>query len=268
MNYETELQRIVAAKESMRQSIIAKGVEVPESAKIEDYPTYIAQIVAGGGGYDPDNPTLEGLKAALDAGDKDAFPANSIIPDTYNGAAFNWVVGHYGTATMSDGSNKEGVYLFSSTSVTTMKSAYGSMQSIVAFYEALNGEIFTGCSDSLKSLVGEIMVSSSSSQTLAAKVWLMSAGEVWGVSPTIATGGGEPWDAWKIRTGLSSPSISDNAGRIMKTTEGDAVMYWTRSAPFSTAIYVVCARGEVRSASSYQTAGLIPCVFIPKGGNQ
>lgn len=44
MAYQEELQQLVGAKESMRQSIIAKGVDVPESAKIEEYPEYIAQI--------------------------------------------------------------------------------------------------------------------------------------------------------------------------------------------------------------------------------
>lgn len=48
MSYQTELDRLVAAKESMRQSIINKGVNVPEDAKIEDYPEYILQIQGGG----------------------------------------------------------------------------------------------------------------------------------------------------------------------------------------------------------------------------
>lgn len=268
MNYETELQRLVTAKESMRQSIIAKGVDVPENAKIEDYPAYIAQIVAGGGGYDPDNPTLEGLKAALDAGDKDAFPANSTIPDTYDGAPFNWVVGHYGTATMSDGSDREGVYLFSSTSVTNMNAQYASGQSIAKIYEWLNGIFLTGCSDTLKSLVGEIMVSSASSQTLVAKIWLMSVGELLAESPTPSNGGGEPWDAWKIRTGLSSPSNKDNAGRIMTNTGGKAVVYRTRSTFTPTATYAIDTKGAGRSLSSGGSAGIIPSMFIPKGGNQ
>lgn len=44
MGYQEELTRLQEAKASMRQSIINKGVEVPEEAKIEDYPDYIAQI--------------------------------------------------------------------------------------------------------------------------------------------------------------------------------------------------------------------------------
>lgn len=42
---QTQIQRIKDAKEAMRLSIIAKGVDVPISAKIDTYPSYIAQIV-------------------------------------------------------------------------------------------------------------------------------------------------------------------------------------------------------------------------------
>ena len=45
MSMQTQIQRIRDAKEAMRLSIIAKGVDVPISAKIDTYPSYIAQIV-------------------------------------------------------------------------------------------------------------------------------------------------------------------------------------------------------------------------------
>ena len=53
MSYQTELQRLMEAKASMRQSIINKGVEVPEDVMIEDLPEYIAQITTK-----PADPTL------------------------------------------------------------------------------------------------------------------------------------------------------------------------------------------------------------------
>lgn len=46
MSYQDELQRLVEAKASMRQSIINKGVDVPQNAKIEDFAEYIKQIKA------------------------------------------------------------------------------------------------------------------------------------------------------------------------------------------------------------------------------
>ena len=45
MGMQTQIQRLRDAKEAMRLSIIAKGVDVPISAKIDTYPSYIAQIV-------------------------------------------------------------------------------------------------------------------------------------------------------------------------------------------------------------------------------
>lgn len=73
MGYQEELQRLVGAKESMRQSIIAKGVDVPESAKIEEYPEYIIQIA--GGGSIPDAPDLSKVLTKQDLDDIQAIVA-------------------------------------------------------------------------------------------------------------------------------------------------------------------------------------------------
>lgn len=45
----TEIYRIANAKAEMRTAIISKGVDVPESAMLEEYPDYIAQIQPNGG---------------------------------------------------------------------------------------------------------------------------------------------------------------------------------------------------------------------------
>lgn len=45
--------------------------------------------------YDPSNPTLDGLKQALDAGDYAAFPAGTEIPDTYDGNDNPLIVAQY-----------------------------------------------------------------------------------------------------------------------------------------------------------------------------
>jgi surface protein len=49
MSIESELQRIVEAKQAMIQAIIDKGVIVPEDAKLEDLPALIEQIGPGPG---------------------------------------------------------------------------------------------------------------------------------------------------------------------------------------------------------------------------
>lgn len=48
MSLTSSLQRIVTAKENIRQAIIAKGVSVSEEASIVDYPGYIGNIDTSG----------------------------------------------------------------------------------------------------------------------------------------------------------------------------------------------------------------------------
>lgn len=73
MGYQEELARLQEAKASMRQSIINKGVDVPEDAKIEEYPDYIAQIIAGS--EIPDAPDLTKVLTAQDLADIQAIVA-------------------------------------------------------------------------------------------------------------------------------------------------------------------------------------------------
>lgn len=255
MSIQTELERLVGAKESMRQSIINKGVDVPEDAKIEDYPEYIAQI---------GRVVLKELKAALDLGNYNVFPANTSIPDTYNGAAFNWVVGHYGTATMSDGSTKDGVYLFADKIVTTMAFSPNSYYNESTINTWLNSTFLSACSDTMKNLVGEISVTGSdAAHATNAKMWLMSVGEVMGEAPSAANGGGVGWDAWKIRTGLSNPSRSSNDGRIMQYN-GSAQAWRTRSFASTSTVCGVNVIGLIYDGSLSYATGVIPACFIAK----
>lgn len=50
MSIADDLTRIQGAKDGLRTSIQAKGVTVPASAKIDDYPDYVDAIQTGGGG--------------------------------------------------------------------------------------------------------------------------------------------------------------------------------------------------------------------------
>jgi len=49
MSLTSSLQRIVTAKENIRQAIIAKGVQVSSEESITEYPTYISNIQASSG---------------------------------------------------------------------------------------------------------------------------------------------------------------------------------------------------------------------------
>lgn len=50
MSIATQIQRLDTAKQQIKTSIEGKGVAVPDSATLSDYPQYIDQIESGGGG--------------------------------------------------------------------------------------------------------------------------------------------------------------------------------------------------------------------------
>lgn len=50
MSIATEITRLQTAKADLKTAIEAKGVTVPSSAKLDDYPDYVDQIQTGGGG--------------------------------------------------------------------------------------------------------------------------------------------------------------------------------------------------------------------------
>ena len=54
MSIATEITRIQTAKSDIKTQIEAKGVTVPSSASLSDYPTYVSQIQGGGGTAEAD----------------------------------------------------------------------------------------------------------------------------------------------------------------------------------------------------------------------
>jgi len=54
MAISDEITRLQSAKSALKTSIEGKGVTVPSSAKLEDYPALVDSIEAGGGGDDND----------------------------------------------------------------------------------------------------------------------------------------------------------------------------------------------------------------------
>lgn len=96
MSYQEELARLQGAKASMRQSIINKGVNVPESAKIEDYPGYIAQI--GPSPIVPDVPDLTKVLTAKELSDIQAIVAAGMAPQKFELGQTLLIT--YGTYTM------------------------------------------------------------------------------------------------------------------------------------------------------------------------
>lgn len=210
------------------------------------------------------------LKRALDAGTAPReFPPNSEVSDVYDGNEIKWVIGHYGTATMANGAVRDGVYVFKSVTLNTRQALNPNEyydESAVNVY--LNSTYYENCSGTLKEIVGEIQVPVYTDRSVNAKIWLMSAVEIMGLAPTANNGGGVGWDAWKVRTGLSSPTYVENDGRILETESGSAATWWTRSHTVSSSgggsSQFVNFFGGVRSVSTASNYYLEPAFFIPK----
>lgn len=81
MSIQEQLNRIQEAKTAIRQTIISKGVEVPETAKINEYSDYIAQIT--GGSAIPDVPDLTKELTAWDLVDIKAIVAAGVADQKF-----------------------------------------------------------------------------------------------------------------------------------------------------------------------------------------
>lgn len=214
--------------------------------------------------YDPSNPTLAGLKAAIDAGDYAAFPVETKIPDTYNSEPIEWVVGNYGTASMADGSTSEGVYLYKDKALSVTQTFGPNVyydDSTINTY--LNETYLSGCSETFKNIVSEISVFVYNERTVDAKLWLMSIVEILGADPVT----GNPdvhWKSWEERTGLTTGSRSANNGRIMHNESGAAAYWWTRSLNSTSTVSFVSADGSITYAQPNGQASVVPACFIAK----
>lgn len=253
----------------MRQSIINKGVEVPEDVMIEDLPEYIAQIGTGES-WDPENPTLEGLKYAIN-NDIDVAVGTE-IPDTYDGNDNPLIV-----AQKLDSSNNSaydgalGVILIRKY-VEPISQEFGSSSDYNAsvIKNFLDTTCYDNCSDSLKTVAADINIpyyNGSSMTTVTGKLFPMSAYEVCNQGNNDTEG--IMWDLWKQKTGLSSPDAmsANNSGRIMRDRDGTARNVWLRTRYSSSRVCNVYTGGSVGTTTLNYNFGVLPACFIAKGGN-
>lgn len=266
MTYQTELQRLVGAKASMRASIIAKGVDVPEDVMIEDLPDYIAQIEVGGSSWDPDNPTLEGLKYAID-NDIDVAIGTE-IPDVYDGNDNPLIVAQkLDSSNNSSYGGAEGVILvrkyveptsqgWGGTSATS----YGAS----AVKSFLDTTYYDNSSAEIKNLISPITLKVLGSTLTNNKWFAMSTIELGFYFLNVSEG--IFFDYWKDKTGLSSPNDNSNAGRILRSRDGVARNTWMRTVYQGFPRYVN-TNGENNNASVIGNMGILPACFIAKGGN-
>lgn len=222
--------------------------------------------------YDPSNPTLTGLKAALDAGDYTAFPAGTEIPDTYNGQSNPLIVAQYLDETNNSAYyNSNGVVLVRKY-VEPIEQTFGSnvnyiTSAIIAF---LDTTYYNNCSEELKSTISNFGVpyyTGTQMEKVTGKWFLMSAYEVCnkGNGPYE----GVMWDYWKQKTGLSSPDAlgTANTGRIMKDRNEATQTVWLRSRYSDAYVCYVFHNGDVNDSPRGLARGVLPACFIAKSAS-
>lgn len=90
------IEKFSASLSASYAKIAEKGGAMPEHKNSNSLADAIRTIPnTSDPGYDPDNPTLAGLKAAVNAGDYETFPVGTEIPDTYNGNDNPLIVAQY-----------------------------------------------------------------------------------------------------------------------------------------------------------------------------
>lgn len=257
------------------------GATLPEDKNLENLASAFESVPVSGG-YDPENPTLEGIKAAMQAGDYTAFPVGTEIPDTYNNMNIPLIVVAYQNVTTSDGQTKMGCYL--QRKFVTDKGqkwnpaeSYNYDYSTSAINTFLNGTYLDRCSDELKNIITEVQVPtviSSGLTNINAKFFLPSIeqmyGDANGSGATIAGKEGLYLPYWKEKMGLSTPSNSANDGRKVKLNNenGEACAYWLRTRSHTDTGKNLVAYIMVNGSINYayvgaNSQGILPlCVII------
>lgn len=224
-------------------------------------------------GYDPENPTIDGVKKALDEGDLDAFPVGTEVPDEYNGQS-NPLIVVAQRVIEKDGQRYNAVYLQRSF-VTDKGQQWATNNNnnyeTSAINTFLNGDYLSRCSKQVQDIISEVevpVVISSGATTVNVKWFLPSLEEVYGDASASSSPGvgneGSYFDYWKTQTGLAAPSNNANAGRSVPSDPESG--WWLRSRS-STTIYLtyyVNTNGSITTASVTSTAvGILPvCVIV------
>lgn len=224
---------------------------------------------------EPPTPALLRLRQALADGTAETeFPIGTEIDDTWGGKNNPLIVAHYGTATVTSGGTKQGVYLFRKYIDPNAK-AWGtatnnnySTGSINAYLND-NSTYLYNCSQNLKDVVEEISVqySRTASDVVSAKMWLMSPIEVGADWAQNSENFGTVWDYWKnvvVESGSSVPYDYSLEGRVGYDTSGTAKNWWLRTKKSSSQVRTVDSTGSLTSGASATstTCGVRPACFI------
>lgn len=260
-----ELTELISNKELIRQAIISKGVDVPESELIDTYAGYIDQIITSSP-WDPASPTLEGLKYAID--NDIEIPVGTEIPDTYDAQNNPLIV-----AQKLDSSNNSSYggavgtilirkYATSVTHVWGQDANYSTSE----IHSYLNSGYVNNCSNSLRTLVSQINVpyfDGTAVKSLVATFFLMSCTEL--LAPDSPSSLGIPFDYWKLKTNITTPTYAANSGRIVANSSGVGEICWLRSYADSRNIRTLVQSGAISGTSPTVAYSILPACFIAKG---
>lgn len=221
-----------------------------------------------GSSYDPENPTLEGLKSALNAGVLDNVEIGTEIPDKWNGVDSPLIVGTKQAIMDANGVRHLAIGLtrkfIDTSSIYGANTNDGRSYKTSTILSYLNNDYLDKCSDELKGVVADVTVSwysnmSSTHGTATGKVHLLSNVEVYG---TGSNGEGYAWELWKNRANITAPNNSANNGRIVYNSSGVAQQWWLRTMFSTTGDYYMEKTGAVSYTTSGASLGVLPEFWI------
>lgn len=252
------------------------GADMPENKNIENLAATIDSLDAGSS-WDPENPTLDGLKDALDKGEDVAIGTE--IPDEYNGVNNPLVVVKQGIIDGSDGKQYNGVYLQRKfvTNVGELwhNSGGNSTYNGSKIFTFLNTTYQENCSSDIQDIISEVRVPVNTNTGVSyvnVKWFLPSVEEVYGDPTDIRGPGvgkeGNYFPYWKDNMEVASPTNAANAGRVAKDTSesGEAAAWWLRTTQdsLSNVAFGVWSTGAISTFTKYSRydLGVLPVCVI------
>lgn len=238
------------------------GATMPEQKNLENL-TATIDTLSSSEEWDPENPTLAGLKTAIDSGNLDEIEIGTEIPDTWDGQDNPLIVGTKQIIAGVDGNKYLAVGLLRKYIEPTAQT-YGttSAYSTSSIKNYLDTIYLDKCSSTIKKLVTDVNVpyyNGSTISNVASKWFLMGVTEVYSSQVTTE---GKVWEYWKNKTGFSAPQDDDTAGRVCYGRDKKAYNVWLRTAYNNNRAYSITTTGRVSNSLTEAALGVLPACYI------
>lgn len=263
MSLENDIKSIHTHVKNVYDSLELLGATLPQDKNIENLAGAIETIPlsAGTGDWDPENPTLDGLKYAID--NDLEIPIGTEIPDTYDGQDNPLIVAE--KLTSSNNSlygGAVGIILLRKF-VEPMSVFGGTRYRDSTVKELLNTTYLENCSAKLKSLISPITVYTNLPNGLfEGNMWFLMSAMECGLSNTVD---GIMWQLWIDKLGIKRPDSTNYEQRICRDRNGIAQRIWTRSNSGSRVSFIITEAGGGTTANAEENVyGVLPACFIAK----